>query len=92
MDNDHSYEEKQSLTPNIVRSPKQRPGKWFAIVEINATPNSTAQEVRDSICDVVEVNLIDGVDHCLEGVSIRVSRQFGLYPDEGSDENTVYWP
>jgi hypothetical protein len=72
--------------------PHQRPGKWFAVVEINANPYATAQEVRDSICDALEVNLAEGVDHCLEGVSVNVDRRWGLHPDEGSDEYTIYWP
>ena len=71
---------------------KQRPGKWWALVEINADPTATAQEVRDSMCDALVVDFEEGESHCLEGVSIRVDRRFGLYPDEGNDENTVYWP
>jgi len=43
-----------NATPNskpIVKDhPHQRPGKWYALVEINADPTAT-QEVRDAICD-----------------------------------------
>jgi len=72
--------------------PRQRPGKWFAIVEINADPYATAQEVRDAILDQLSVDLVEGEETVLEGVSINVDRRWGLHPDEGDDNNTIYWP
>lgn len=71
--------------------PNQRPGVWWALVKITAKPEATAQEVRDAVCDGLSFEPIarDGV---LEDVEFSVSKQFGLHPDEGTDENTVYWP
>lgn len=87
-----------SPTPNsntelIVKDhPKQRPGKWFALVEINADPAATAQQVRDDICDILMVDFDEGTEHCLQSVSVLVNSKTGLHPDEGNDQNTVYWP
>jgi len=85
-----------NATPNskpIVKDhPRQRPGKWFALVEINADPTATAQEVRDAICDNLMIDLYEGEEHPLQSAAVLVDRRFGLHPDEGSDEHTVYWP
>ncbi len=76
----------------VKEHPRQRPGEWWALVKITAEPTATAQEVRDAICDNLMIDLYEGEEHPLQSAEVRVDRQFGLHPDEGSDENTVYWP
>ena len=77
--------------------PRNHDGKWYALVEVNADPKATASEVREAVCRCVEVDLAEGETHCLEGVSICVDKDFGLYPDRsignGCDVGPVIdWP
>jgi len=73
-----------------------RPGKWFAIVEIDADPNATAQEVRNEVVEfqsfVVQRDNPNFDSRILKSVKVKVDRQFGLHADQGSDENTICWP
>lgn len=79
-----------NATPNIVKDhPHQRPGIWWALVKIDADPTATAQEVRDVMSEMFIPHPVGTV---VQTVSIKVDHQWGLHPDEGSDENTVYWP
>lgn len=61
-----------------------QPGKWYALVEINADPTATAQEVRDAICDNLMIDLYEGEEHPLQSASVLVDKRFGLHPDEGT--------
>ena len=74
-------EESVPPTPNNLKRLDQRlsdqrrgPGKLWALVEIDADPASTLEEVRDSVCTAVASS-----EHCLEVVSIRVESEHGVW-------------